>query len=318
MDLLKHTIIYNNYITVSFLKLFNDSDKMYKYTYSLIRYSFTDISVNYCKVITKKLVKMINNYASDYDILQLVYNWYKNVPKKDIIGFPVSNEEYITTKVKFMNSVIKQENLENNKNNVLLDIGAGDCSITNAFGKYNNMIPVGIDIKSDIDWGSAGGNTCNKIKHIFYKGNDLKEVYKKNFKTKKVGMIMYNHSLHHFGSFENIYSSLEQSYALLQKGGILLIREHNNKSNDIDINLQHIILSLRYTIDHYHKWDYEQIWIYFKNFIYTYSSHFFSKEFLINMCKKIGFKFIDAKKNKQLDYVDYTDISKTYLYSFIK
>ena len=107
---------------------------------------------------------------------------------------------------------------------------------------------------------------------------------------------MYNHSLHHFGSFENIYNSLKQSYKILQKGGILFIREHNNKSNDIDINLQHILLSLRY----------------------TYSSHFFSNKFLIKICEEIGFTLIDCKKNAQLDYIDYTDISRTYLFSFKK
>ena len=315
---MEHLIIYNNYISISFIKLFKKVDKLYDYTYKLIRYSFTDISINQCKIITKKLIKMINNYENDYNILQVLYNWYTTIQKKDIIGYPGSNEDYIKYKVKNMNDVIKKENLDKLKNTVLLDIGAGDCSITKIFGKCNNMIPVGIDIKSNIDWGSAGGNACNDIKHIFYNGNDLKKVYEKKIKNKKLGLIMYNHSLHHFGSFENIYNSLKQSYELLPKGGILFIREHNNKSNDIDINLQHIVLSLRYTIDHYTNWNYEQLWEYLKNFIYTYSSHFFSKDFLIKICQKIGFKLINVKKNKPLEYIDYTDISRTYLFSFIK
>jgi ubiquinone/menaquinone biosynthesis C-methylase UbiE len=315
---LKHTIIYNNYISVSLLKLFKDNTKLKNYLYTLIRYSFTDINIKQSKIIINKIIKLINNYENDNTILKNIYDWYTKIPKKDIIGFPTSNEEYIKFKVETMSKIIKKKNLDKIKNTLLFDIGAGDCTITKAFGDYNNMVSVGIDIKSDIDWGSAGKNTCDYIKHIYYKGNDLDKVYKKKFNDKKIGLIMYNHSLHHFGSFENIYNSLKQSYKILQKGGILFIREHNNKSNDIDINLQHILLSLRYTIDHYSNWKYDQIWKYFKNFIYTYSSHFFSNKFLIKICEEIGFTLIDCKKNAQLDYIDYTDISRTYLFSFKK
>jgi len=315
---LKHSIIYNNYISVGFLKLYDNKYKMKDYIYKLIRYSFTHVNINQSKLITDKLFTIINNFDSDYNILKLLFNWYIKLKKKDFIGYETSDAEYIKSKVTNINKIITQTHLDIIKNSVLLDIGAGDCTITKAFSDYNNLIPVGIDIKSAIDWGSAGINVCSQINHISYNGNNLKEAYVKNFKNKKVGLIMYNHSLHHFGSFENIYKSLLQSYELLPKGGILFIREHNNKGNDIDINLQHIFLSLRYTIEHYSVWNFEQIWKYFENFIYTYTSHFFSKEFLIKICKKIGFKLINAKKNQKLNYVDYTDISRTYLYSFVK
>lgn len=314
----KHSLIYNNYISVALKKRFKNKKYLYFYIFKLIRYAFYDIPLkNYLDIIQIFFKNVIHN-ANDNIILKYIYIWYKNILKKEIISFPMSNNKYIHLKVKKMTKVIKKVNLQQIKNTLLFDIGCGDCAITKSFADYIDMIPVGIDIKTNINWGSSGCSACNQIKYILYEGNNLQQIHKQNFKNKKVGLIMYNHSLHHFGNFENIYNSLNDAYNLLEDKGILFIREHDNNNNDNEFNLQHIMLSLRYTIDHYPNWNYIQFWEYYKNFINTYSSHFMSKEFIINICIKIGFELIDIKNNNIHNNNNYIDISKTYLISLIK
>jgi len=316
MKNLLHNIVINNYISIGFKKMCKKKN-LNEYIYKLIRYSFSDINIIQSKNISKKIEKLVNNNSNDHIIIKEIYNWYKNIPEKNKNGFTLTSEEYINTKVNYMNKIIKKKNLEKLKHETLFDIGSGDCQITKAFAISNDMIPVGIDIKSDINWGSSGTNSCKNIKHIYYHGNNLNKMFYNKF-DKKIGLIMYNHSLHHFGSIDNIIDSLKKSFKILKKNGILFIREHNNYSNDIFINIQHIVLTIKYIIDHNPEWNFDKINKYYKKFIFSYTSHFFSKKYIIDLCEKIGFKLIDCKKNIKLDYIDYKDISKTYLYAFKK
>jgi SAM-dependent methyltransferase len=318
----KHSLVYNNYISFAFKKRFKNPKFLYFYIFKLIRYTFYDIPVNMYTQIIPILFTTINDNDNDYIILKNIYVWYKNILKKYIISFPMTNNEYTHLKVRKMAKFIGNINLHQIKNTLLFDIGCGDCKLTKLFADYVNMVPVGIDIKTNINWSSLGSSACDQVKYILYDGNNLQKIYKKHFKNKDVGLIMYNHSLHHFGNFENIYNSLNDAYNLLTNKGILFIREHdnddnNNNNNNIEFNLQHITLALRHTIDQNPNWTYKQYWEYYKKFINTYSSHFMSKEFIINICIKIGFKLIDIKNNNIYNN-NYTDISKTYLISFIK
>jgi hypothetical protein len=84
---LKHSIIYNNYISVGFLKLYDNKYKMKDYIYKLIRYSFTHVNINQSKLITDKLFTIINNFDSDYNILKLLFDWYIKLKKKRFYWF---------------------------------------------------------------------------------------------------------------------------------------------------------------------------------------------------------------------------------------
>jgi len=281
------------------------------YLHKLIEYCFTELSIKNYNLLTNLIYTDIHNMKTDYDIFNRIFIFYKSLHKDDFVGYSMSVDDYIMSKIKQMESIITPFYLEKQKKSVLVDIGAGDCAISSALGKYNNMDTYAIDIKQDMDWGSSSEvSHCSHVHHLFYDGTNLIETVK-NKTVKPVRIIMYNHSLHHFGSFDNIKFSLSQSYKLLKKGGILFLREHN-LHNDISINLQHIFLSLKYTITHHPDWKFEQTWKYMEHFIKTYTSHFFMKKNIISLCKQLGFKLINISKTPKYD------ISKTTLYAFIK
>lgn len=320
----KHTLKNNSYISDSFKFMARENKltnkNIYSHIFLLTRYVFVDVKVDKCKTLSDRLYNyIINEHKNDFELSYVVYEWYKNLLDTDKDGFPMSNSEYNMGKIKEMASLITPPKLERNKHNYLVDVGAGDCALTFIMGNYSLMKPIAVDIKDEIDWGSASEKSmCSNVRHIFYDGSNLYKSVKGKIGKEHVGMVMYNHSLHHFGSLENIEKSLTQAYKLLTNGGILFIREHDNYNNDIDINLQHIFISLRYTIDHYPKWDMNMLWNYMENFIKTYSSNFFSKKHLIDLCRTIGFKLIKAEKRKSYNYEHYKDISKTTLYAFEK
>jgi hypothetical protein len=117
-----------------------------------------------------------------------------------------------------------------------------------------------------------------------------------------------------------MFAGLSQAYDLLPKGGVLFLREHDkSKTNSIDINLQHIFVSIRITIEHHQNWDLEEVWGYTEDFINSYTSHYQTKRGFIQMCETIGFKLINATLRKvSFAYQNYIDISKTTLFAFQK
>lgn len=114
-------------------------------------------------------------------------------------------------------NIIKENTKINLKKATVLDIGCGNGQYTYMFSKFVNKI-YGID-PSDLMLKSARNNKkifdSNNIR--FYKGNDLNIPF-----SQKFDIILYSYSLH-FSS--NVMKSLNNSYNLLKKNGILIIME---------------------------------------------------------------------------------------------
>ena len=327
-------IIMNYYICSSIkqlLKKFSSDSKKKKKILEIMKYSFTDVSMEKIKEITNFLYTCLKKKKSDADIIYTLTDWYKSLLKKDKISWPVSYKEYI--KIKIDETISKIDDKNAIKGKILLDIGAGDCALTRHIGRALHMRSVAVDIKDDVDWSGSGSKGCKQITKVFYDGSKLTDVMReldKKFKRRpRIGCVMYNHSLHHFGSISNIKHSLQQSYKLLDKNGYLLVREHNNQNNDISINLQHIFIALRYIMDSHPEWTGINVLEYYRYFITHYTSHFFSKKFLISECKKLGYKFLGFQKRtvpRTLDYKNELeaglnpqgDVSKTILFTFKK
>ena len=153
------------------------------------------------------------------------------------------------------------------------------------------------DINTDIDWGYEKRDYCDEVTKIIYSGNDLYPKIHKKYPTQTISLIMYNHSLHHFNSHTAIEQSLSQAHKLLSPDGFLLIREHDNKDMDIDINLQHILISLRQVIDHNPNWNFFEVNKYMNTFKDTFQSHYMTSGQLINFAKKSGFELLKKKKS---------------------
>ena len=116
----------------------------------------------------------------------------------------------------FQNLLKEYTDIRLKKSNVL-DIGCGNGQYTFIFSKFVNKI-YGID-PSELMLKSARNNKkiFNSSNIRFYKGNDLNIPF-----SQKFDIILYSNSLH-FSS--NVIKSLNNSYDLLKKNGILLIME---------------------------------------------------------------------------------------------
>jgi ubiquinone/menaquinone biosynthesis C-methylase UbiE len=315
----KNKIYLNCYISqsVNYITKNKSYKEKYDYIYYLIRFCFTDWSLEKSKKLSKNIIDKIIDQKCDNEIYKLVIDEIKLLEKSNIIGYGMNANEYNLLKIKNMEDVITEKIFKKIKNMICVDIGAGDCTLTHLVAEYNNMYPMAVDIKNDLNWSSSfETNKCKLVNHYYYNGNNLIETIKKYSPNKLIGLIMYNHSLHHFGSLENITNSLKESYKLLKKGGVLFIREHDNNNDNIYINLLHIFLALRNIIEHNLN-RIDIIYNYMEYFTTTYTSIFFSKKYIINLCESLGFKLINYKKTN-FKYINYKDISKTTLYAFIK
>ena len=315
-----HTLITNSYIANAFKAMMKGQSKKAKmeYLYYLIRYCFRNISLATSHKLATILYKGIESSDTDKEIITSVFRYYKSLSTSNMLEPLFTKDEYAQSKMSEMEQTITPALLKKQKGLLLVDVGTGDCSIVKEFADYSGMVPVGIDIKNETQWGKEE-DACNKITHIYYDGSDLVGSIHKRMGKKKVGMIMYNHALHHFGSPENIRHSLEQAYKLLSKNGILFLREHDNHlTSDIDINLQHIFIHMRHVIDHHKEWKEDDLWKYMNHHITTFSSHFFSKQSLLSLCKSIGFKLIQIRAKVPMPYLNYREISTTTFFAFTK
>jgi hypothetical protein len=318
-----HYLHANRYISNAFHKMMQNKgpEEQYDYIYYLVRYGFSDLSIDKCHEIASILLNHINNLSTDHQICNAIYDIYKTVKKENVDGFPMSNKDYNMAKVQEIIRTVGNSNFKKQRSKVLVDVGAGDCVLSKYLGEQNDMFSIAIDIKGDIDWRSSSEQSlCSDIAHIYYNGSNLARAVRSAAGNKDIGMIMYNHSLHHFGSIANMRQSINQAHTLLSKGGILFLREHDKSlTSDIDINLQHILLSLRYTIDNYPHWNKDKLWLYMSNFIKTYTAHFLTKDQFISMCRSAGFRLIRVNKRKfPYTQKNFRDISMTTLIAFIK
>lgn len=215
-----------------------------------------------------------------------------------------------------------------------MDIGAGDCALSFLIGKRLEMKSFGVDISTDIDWSGDSIDDPCKGRKILYDGTNIKDVKKiliNKFKIRKpkIGLCTYNHSIHHFGSFNNIETSIKQVSNLLKMGGYIIFREHNihNIIDNYHINLQHIILFIRYTYNKTKGID-EFIKLYWK-FIDEFTSNYFGKKYIEQVCSKNNLKLIYIKKREIPEPLNKKeliengikpdeDISKTYIYIYLR
>ena len=327
-----HNIHYNTYI-LNALKDINYNNNIIK----LLYYCFNNIKIGTLKILAKKIKKAISINSLDYQFIKTIVTWMNNLKSSDYVKFKLSYSEYIDLKVDESINYIKSD--KRLINNTYLDIGSGDCALTYKIGKKLNMKSFAVDIDTEIDWSGDSSKSCSGRK-ILYDGTNIKDVKKKilkqfgsEYKEHKfiLGLCSYNHSIHHFGSYYNIENSIKQVSKLLKPNGYILFREHNiskdNFAMNININLQHIILFIKYTYDKKKGLDYF-INLYNK-YIFEYTSNYFSSKWLENICYKYNLKLIYKKKRIIPEPINKTeliknginpniDISRTYIYIFQK
>jgi SAM-dependent methyltransferase len=261
---------------------------------------------------------------------QLIKTWrdYLSLIAGAEVGFSLSSDEYINSKIQ---ETVMHVVPDPNGISYMLDIGCGDCTLTSKTANAINMRAIAVDIDTDIDWTSVEAKSKKeKMKRVLYGGQNLLDVvdeaqnkYGINLKT-NVNALLYNYSLHHFGSFSNILRSLKEAYKLMDVGAYLLIREHDitlahNRSEAIKVigyNLQHILLQLRQILKRCSiaKIETEDGYIYHFYSIYKklrneFTSHYFSFEFLKMKCEKIGFTWVATEQHQRSPLIDRTRIA---------
>ncbi|MDI9818869.1 MULTISPECIES: methyltransferase domain-containing protein [unclassified Legionella] len=232
------------------------SNNLHREAVRVFEYAFIDVSK---KAINKLIegLKSLSVESNDTSAASYIENWYSRLPKEDLIGFPMTDEEYQAMKASKIVTMITHglPNQEKKKlqGKALLDIGAGDCAMTHLVSEQLHMESWAIDVQTSIDWG--GQNSSDKLakneymakihKHCIYDGHNLLAA----LGNKKFKVIMLNHSLHHFPSFDAQQNCFKQIASLLEPNGILFLSEHANCHNDIVLELSHLLLNLRYSMD---------------------------------------------------------------------
>ncbi len=233
------------------------SKNLHREAVQVLNYAFIDVS----KEAVASLINKLQDLPRDTDdnvVADVIASWYISLPKGDLVGFPMTDKEYQQTKASNIASIIKGESSGKDlKEKALLDIGAGDCAMTYLVSKELSMEACAIDIKTDIDWG--GQTSSDKVvkneymqklsKQYVYDGSDLLGA----LGNKKFKVIMLNHSLHHFPSFVAQQNCFRQIAELLEKDGVLFLSEHDNCYNDDVLELSHLLLNLRYSLDKFIK-----------------------------------------------------------------
>ncbi|WP_199742193.1 class I SAM-dependent methyltransferase [Legionella qingyii] len=282
-------------------------------------YAFADID----QKAVFDLMKTLYAYPIDIpdtEIAQVIYQWYLTVGMQNKMGFPMTDKEYQESKsaniARIITTGLSPQNRAKLKGKALLDIGAGDCAMTYLVSKHLGMEGNAIDIQSEIDWG--GENSSDKkskndymaqiSNHYIYDGNDLLGA----LKEKKFAIVMYNHSLHHFPGFQAQFESLKQASQILEPGGVLFLSEHANCFDDDILDLSHILLNLRYSIDKKQISSPEAAMKALIKFKLEYQSHYLSKNILDVIAKQLGLTLIKEEIRSV------TDVAKATFFCFVK
>ncbi|HBB7077084.1 class I SAM-dependent methyltransferase [Legionella pneumophila serogroup 1] len=300
------------------LKLLNSKTRR-KEAISAFLYSFADIDRN----TVLDFIKILQTYPADTpdtEIAQVIYQWYCSIGKENKIGFKMTDQEYQLNKAQNIASIItanfSPRRKEQLKRKALLDIGAGDCAMTSLVSELLGMEANAIDIQSNIDWGGENSSDkknkndyMTKIHHHYtYDGRDLLGT----LKGKKFAVVMYNHSLHHFPSFQDQIESLKQVSQILEPGGILFLSEHANCFDDDIFDLSHILLNLRYSIDKNQILTPSEAGDAIAKFKSEYQSHYFSKNILNAIATQLGFNLVKQEIRSA------TDVAKATFFCFVK
>ncbi|HHF7352953.1 TPA: methyltransferase domain-containing protein [Legionella anisa] len=256
----------------------------------------------------------------DNDVAAVIYQWYLSVGLQNKKGFEMTDKEYQNNKsasiARIITSHLLPKNKEKLKGKALLDVGAGDCAMTYLVSKQLEMEANAIDIQTEIDWGGENSSDKKRKNHYMtqlhnyyeYDGKDLLGV----LKGKKFAVVMYNHSLHHFPSFQAQLDSLKQASQILEPGGILFLSEHANCFDEDILDLSHILLYLRYSIDKQQILCPEDAMKAILKFKSEYQSLYFSKNILDVITNQLGFTL--AKEEIRSP----TDVAKATFFCFVK
>ncbi|STY29143.1 Uncharacterised protein [Legionella wadsworthii] len=282
-------------------------------------YAFADIGMEE----VMKLIKTLEDApieTSDPEVAGIIFKWYVSVKPEYKKGFAMTDKEYQYSKsgniARILTSHLSSRGVKKLKGKSLLDIGAGDCAMTYLVSQQLEMEGNAIDVQMQIDWGGENSSDQKskndymaKIDNYYvYDGKNLMDA----LKGKKFAVVMYNHSLHHFPSFQAQFESLKQASQILEPGGILFLSEHANCFNDEILDLSHLLLNLRYSIDKKQiltQSDADEAIIKFKN---DYQSHYFSKNILDVMTQQLGLTLVKEEVRSS------KDVSKATFFCFIK
>ena len=274
--------MYGIYDAVQRLCVYNYSTlECFKTIHNLFYYLFSNISEYKRNELAKQWMDtmVVKTPSSDAHYAKLVYDWYHSIDKTDVVGYPTN---IIDNKTQDIVDLIKPYA---RKNTVLIDIGSSDCQLAKDISGMLGMKPVSATIPHGHKTKKYQLDICKQIVTIPYKEVGMVQ--------EKVGAILFNHSLHHFTSVAAIKSALHGAYRLLEKGGVLLIRDHDSE-NDMFIDLQHVVLEMKYSTELPMK-EYQA---HMKKYVASLKTHYFNVAMIKEWCKQIGFVHVKMMKKK--------------------
>jgi predicted SAM-dependent methyltransferase len=274
--------MYGIYDAVQRLCVYNYSTlECFKTIHNLFYYLFSNISEYKRNELAKQWMDtmVVKTPSSDAHYAKLVYDWYHSIDKTDVVGYPTN---IIDNKTQDIVDLIKPYA---RKNTVLIDIGSSDCQLAKDISGMLDMKPISVTIPHGHKTKKYQLDICKQIMTIPYKEVGMVQ--------EKVGAILFNHSLHHFTSVASIKAALQQSYRLLEKGGVLLIRDHDSE-NDMFIDLQHVVLEMKYSTE----LPIQEYQAHMKKYVASLKTHYFNVAMMKEWCRQIGFTYRKVMKKK--------------------
>jgi len=176
-----------------------------------------------------------------------------------------------------------------------LDIGAGDCVITKSLAQFFGIkkgYTYAIDIES---WSNKSNEEYGKDSQINYiyidPPVDEKSEFNHTLDENTFDIITIFQTLHHMKNFINV---IKDVYRLLKPGGIVIIREHDARSNPVRAlcHIEHLIYGIfadKMCSNEFYK---------------EYYGHYYSKREMINVFENHGFTTLSekSKNNPTLYY----------------
>lgn len=274
------------YHTVHQLCIYNYSTlECFKTIHNLFYYLFSNISEYKRNELAKQWMDTIvsTKPSPDSHYSKLVYDWYHSIDKKDVVGYPTT---IIDNKTQDIVTLIKRYTHKG----LLIDIGSSDCQLAKDVAGLLHMTPISVTIPHGHKTRKYQLDICKEVDIIHYDKHFVKQI--RSF-SEKVGVILFNHSLHHFGSKKAIQKALNEAYSLLEKGGVLLIRDHDS-DNDLFIDLQHVVLEMKYSSG----LPFQEYQTTIQKFIHSLQSYYFNVSMMKEWCKQIGFTYVSMLKKK--------------------
>ena len=273
--------MYGIYDAVQRLCVYNYSTlECFKTIHNLFYYLFSNISEYKRNELAKQWMDtmVVKKASPDSYYAELVYKWYHSIDKKDVVGYPTN---IIDNKTQDIVDMIKPYA---RKNTVLIDIGSSDCQLAKDISGMLNMTPVSVTIPHGHKTKKYQLDICKQITTLPYRDMHV---------SGKVGAILFNHSLHHFKTSAAIQKALKDAYLLLEKGGVLLIRDHDSE-NDMFIDLQHVVLEMKYSTELPIK-EYQA---HMKKYVASLKTSYFNVAMMKEWCRQIGFTYMKVMKKK--------------------